>query len=205
MGWIIALVVLVILVLAVVGYAVAIYNRLVSYRERFRNAFSQIDVQLKRRYDLIPNLVETVKGYMTHEQETLTAVIEARNVAKTANDRAQTTGADPAAVRDLAGAENSLLAALGKMMILREDYPELKADQQTSRLMEELVSTENKVAFARQHYNDSVMTYNAYRQSIPPVLLAGPMGFTPAVPFEISDAAERAVVKVDLSGSTATA
>ena len=179
-------------------FGVTTFNRLVTLRERFRNAFSQIDVQLKRRYDLIPNLVETVKGYMTHEQETLTAVIEARNQAYAANEKAQSSNADPAAVRELAGAENTLLASLGKLMAVREDYPELKADQQTSRLMEELVSTENKIAFARQHYNDSTMTYNAYRQSFPPVLIAGPAGFTPAVPFEISDAAERAVVQVNL-------
>ncbi|MEL7238101.1 MAG: LemA family protein, partial [Planctomycetota bacterium] len=165
---------------------------------RFRNAFSQIDVQLKRRYELIPNLVETVKGYLEHEQQTLTAVIEARNAASAANDRAQSSSADPAAMQQLMAAENSLLAGLGQLMMLREDYPDLKADQQTSRLMEELVSTENKVAFARQHYNDSVMTYNAYRQSIPPVLIAGPAGFTAAIPFEISDSAERAVQKVDL-------
>ena len=186
-----------VLVVVPAVYAVAVYNRLVKLRERYRNAYAQIDVQLKRRYDLIPNLVEAVKGYMTHERETLEKVIAARNVAAEANRRASGT-ADPAAVRDVAEAESSLTPALGRLLAVREDYPQLKADTQTSRLMEELVSSENRVAFARQHYNDSVTTYNSYRQSFPPTLVAGPAGFGDAALFEVHEQREREAVRVDL-------
>ena len=186
-----------VLVIVPAVYAVAVYNRLVKLRERYRNAYAQIDVQLKRRYDLIPNLVEAVKGYMTHERETLEKVIAARNVAAEANRRAAGT-ADPAAVREVAEAESSLTPALGRLLAVREDYPQLKADTQTSRLMEELVSSENRVAFARQHYNDSVTTYNSYRQSFPPTLVAGPAGFGDAALFEVHEAREREAVRVDL-------
>jgi LemA protein len=172
------------------------YNRLVSLRQRFANAYAQIDVQLKRRYDLIPNLVETVKGYMAHERQTLEAVIAARNQALAASQQASAAPASSAAIMALAGAENMLLGALGKLFALREAYPQLKADQNTSRLMEELSSTENRIAFARQHYNDSVMAYNAFRQSFPQLLIAGPMGFGEAALFQVDDARERQVVEV---------
>jgi LemA protein len=180
-------------------FVVVAYNRLVTLRERFKNAWSQIDVQLKRRHDLIPNLVEAVKGYMTHERSTLDAVIQARNQAVAATSHA--ASADPGAVRQVIGAENMLVAALGQFMMLREAYPQLKADQQTARLMEELASAENRIAFARQHYNDSVMAYNAYRQSFPTLLVAGPAGFGEAVLFEVTDPRERQVQQVSFSPS----
>ena len=186
-----------VLVLVPAVYAAAVYNRLVKLRERYRNAYAQIDVQLKRRYDLIPNLVEAVKGYMTHERETLEKVIAARNVAAEANRRASGT-ADPTAVREVAEAESSLTPALGRLLAVREDYPQLKADTQTSRLMEELVTSENRIAFARQHYNDSVTTYNSYRQSFPQTLVAGPAGFGDAALFEVHEQREREAVRVDL-------
>ena len=188
-------------------YLVGVYNKLVKLRERFKNGYAQIDVQLKRRYDLIPNLVETVKGYMTHERETLEAVIAARNTAAGANAAAAASPEDAAAVRQVSSAEDGLVAALGQFMALRESYPELKADQQAGRLMEELATTENRIAFARQHYNDSVMTYNACRQSFPQALIAGPAGFGEAVLFEINDAAEREAVAVqfDQAAKPATA
>lgn len=188
--------IVVVLLLAVGFYFVAVYNRLVTLRERYKNGYSQIDVQLKRRYDLIPNLVEAVKGYMSHERETLEKVIAARNQAAAANQQAAANPADNAAVRQVVGAESMLTAALGQFMILREDYPDLKADQQVGQLMEELTSSENRVAFARQHYNDSVMTYNAYRQSFPQTLIAGPAGFGQAELFEIHDPREREAVQV---------
>ena len=178
-------------------YAVVAFNRLVTLRERFKNAYAQIDVQLKRRYDLIPNLVEAVKGYMAHERQTLEAVIAARNQAAAANAAAAARPADPSAVRQVVGAEGMLVAALGRFMMLQEAYPQLKADQQAGRLMEELSSTENRIAFARQHYNDSVMSYNAYRQSFPPVLVAGPLGFGEAALFEVNDPRERQAVQVE--------
>ena len=188
----------VVLLLVVGVFGVSIYNRLVTLRERYKNGFAQIDVQLKRRYDLIPNLVEAVKGYMTHERDTLERVIAARNQAAAANERAAANPGDAAAVRQLAANEGELTALLGRLMAIREDYPDLKADTQTSRLMEELTTTENRVAFARQHYNDSVMAYNAARQSFPAVVLAGPLGFGDAALFEINDAREREAVRVDL-------
>ena len=194
---IVVAVIVAVLVLGVLLYAVGVYNKLVRLRERFRNGYAQIDVQLKRRYDLIPNLVEAVKGYMTHERETLESVIAARNAAATANAQAAASPTDASAVRQVSQAESGLVAALGRFMVLREDYPQLKADTQTSRLMEELSTTENRIAFARQHYNDSVMAYNAYRQSFPPALIAGPAGFGEAVLFEINDPSQREAVKVD--------
>ncbi len=177
----------------------AIYNRLVTLRQRYLNAYAQIDVQLKRRYDLIPRLVETVKGYMAHERETLDAVIAARNAAAEANARAAANPRDGSAVTSAAGAENALIAVLGKLMILREAYPNLKADRNALQLMEELSSTENRVAFARQAYNDAVMQYNTTREQFPNVLLAGMMGFAPAALFQIEDARQREVVAVSLS------
>lgn len=194
-GFVIGLVVGGVLFLLIVLVA-AIYNRLVALKNRYLNAYSQIDVQLKRRHDLIPNLVETVKGYMAHERQTLEAVIAARNVSAAANATAASSHAEPAAVRAAAGAESALLAILGRFMVLVEAYPDLKANATTSRLMEELTSTENRVAFARQAYNDAVMQYNTTRQSFPNVMIAGPMGFGEAALFEITEPAERQVAKV---------
>ncbi|MBC8109303.1 MAG: LemA family protein [Anaerolineae bacterium] len=176
----------------------SIYNRLVTLRQRNLNAFSQIDVQLKRRYDLIPNLVEAVKGYMAHERGTLEEVIRARNTAIAAAEPAARDPRNSAAIQGMATAENALTAALSRMMVLSEGYPQLKADQSTGRLMEELSSTENRVAFARQAYNDSVMQYNTARQTFPTAMIAPAFGFTEASLFQIDDAKQREVVKVSL-------
>jgi len=191
--------VLLALVLVLGLWVAGIYNKLVDLRNRFKNAFSQIDVQLKRRYDLIPNLVETAKGYMKHESTTLEAVIKARNIAAAA---AQTAAADPAdanAVRSLAAAEAGLGGALSRLLVVSEQYPELKANQNMLQLTEELTSTENKIAFARQAYNDSVMTYNTTRETFPNVVFAGAFGFLPAELFKIEDPTERHAPKVSFT------
>lgn len=188
----IALAVVVVLVLLVAG----LYNGLVTLRNRYKNAFAQIDVQLKRRYDLIPNLVEVAKGYIKHERETLEAVIAARNQAASANTRAAASPGDPAAMRGLAGAENQLVGALGRLFALAEAYPDLKANQNMMQLTEEMTSTENKIAFARQAYNDAVTSYNTGREVFPAVIFAGMFGFTPAELFEIANAAEKEAPKV---------
>src|SRR5687767_7236846 len=180
-------------------FVIGIYNRLVALRNRFKNAFSQIDVQLKRRYDLIPNLVETAKGYLQHERNTLEAVIAARNAASAASSRAAQSPGDPNAMKQLAGAEAALTGTLGRFFALAEAYPDLKANQTMSRLMEELTSTENKVAFARQSYNDSVMTYNTARESFPTNLIAGPFNFGPAQLFEIEEPAQKEAPKVSFT------
>ncbi len=172
------------------------YNRLVTLRNRYKNAFSQIDVQLKRRYDLIPNLVETAKGYMKHERETLDAVIKARNQAAAADQKAAANPGDPGAMKALAGAEAGLTGALGRLFALSEAYPDLKANQNMMQLSEELSSTENKVAFARQAYNDAVMSYNIARETFPNNLLANTFNFTPAELFEIEAPDERQAVKI---------
>ncbi len=164
------------LVVLVVVWAVAIYNRLVQLKNRFQNAFAQIEVQLKRRYDLIPNLVETAKGYMAHERETLEAVIQARNQAMSGLQKAAGDPGDSSAINELAGAEGVLSGAMGRLLALAESYPDLKANQNMMQLSEELTSTENKVAFARQAFNDAVTAYNTYRQSFPPVAVAGTFG-----------------------------
>src|SRR5256885_7556211 len=164
-------------------FAVSNYNRLVGLRTRFKNAFSQIDVQLKRRYDLIPNLVETAKGYMAHERNTLEAVIAASNVAASATARAAQQPGEPAAMKELMSAENALTGTLGRLFAVAEAYPDLKANQNMARLMEELSSTENKVAFARQSYNDSVMVYNTTREKFPTNIVAGVFNFGPAELF----------------------
>ena len=180
-------------------YGVSIYNGLVALRNQFKNAFAQIDVQLKRRYDLIPNLVETAKGYMKHERETLEAVIKARNIASAAAQAVASNPADGNAMRSLVSAEAGLGGALSRLMVVSEQYPDLKANENMMRVSEELTSTENKVAFARQAYNDSVMVYNTKREVFPAVLLAGMMGFLPAELFKIEDPTERNAPKVNFT------
>jgi len=177
-------------------FFVGIYNKLVTGRNRFENAFSQIDVQLKRRHDLIPNLVETAKGYLAHERETFEAVIQARNQAQAAGKQAAQNPSDAAAMKGMMGAESSLSGALGRLMVTVEAYPELKADQQMQRLQEELSSTENRIAFARQAFNDAVTSYNIKRETFPSVLVAGSLGFRPATLFEIEVEEERRAPQV---------
>lgn len=178
-------------------FVIGAYNGLVTLRNRFKNAFAQIDVQLKRRYDLIPNLVETAKGYMKHERETLEAVIQARNTAASAGAKAAANPGDPSTMQTLMGAEAALTGTLGKLFALSEAYPDLKANQNMSQLMEELTSTENKVSFARQSYNDSVMVYNTKREVFPSNIVAGMFNFGPAQMFEVTSEAEKAAPKVE--------
>lgn len=168
----IALVVLIFLVVLVIG----IYNKLVALKNRFQNAFAQIEVQLKRRYDLIPNLVETAKGYMSHERETLEAVVQARNQAVSGLQQAAQNPGDPSSMQQLAGAEGMLGGALSRLMAVVEAYPDLKANENMMALQEEITTTENKVAFSRQAFNDAVTNYNTYRQTFPPVIFAGFFG-----------------------------
>ncbi len=189
------LAVVVLLVLFLVG----IYNRLVTSRNGYKNAFAQIDVQLTRRYDLIPNLIETVKGYLAHERNTLEAVIKARNVAVTGLKAAAANPGDPAAVQGLASADNQLSGALGRLFALAEAYPDLKATQNMMQLSEELTSTENKVAFARQAYNDAVLGYNNTREVFPNSIIAGSFGFMPAQMLEIESPQKREVPKVSFT------
>src|SRR5213595_506553 len=172
---------IVLVAVVLVVFIVAGYNSLVTLRNRYKNAYSQIDVQLKRRYDLIPNLVETAKGYLAHERGTLEAVIAARNVAADAGRRAASNTGDGGAIKALGAAENSLTASLGRLFAVAEAYPDLKANQTMASLMEELTSTENKVSFSRQAYNDSVMGYNTTRESFPTNFIAGMFHFDPAV------------------------
>jgi LemA protein len=193
---IIVLIILGAIVLFALMFVIGAYNKLVGLRNRFKNAWAQIDVQLKRRYDLIPNLVETTKGYLKHERGTLEAVIAARNSAFSANGKVAANPGDPAAVKALASAEGSLNGALGRLFALSEAYPDLKANTSMNQLMEELTSTENKVSFARQAYNDSVMTYNTGREVFPTNLLAGMFNFGPAELFVIEKAEERVAPKV---------
>jgi LemA protein len=184
------------LIVILVVYLIAIYNGLVSLRNRVKNGFSQIDVQLQRRYDLIPNLVETAKAYLKHERETLEAVIQARNQAQAAASRAEQDPTDAGAIRELAGAETVLGGAMGRFFALAEAYPDLKANQNMMQLTEELSSTENRIAFARQAYNDAVMTYNTKCESFPDNLVAGNFGFKQAEMLELEDQEARKAVKV---------
>ncbi len=188
-------------IIAVIAFWImGIYNGLVSSRNRFKNAFSQIDIQLKRRYDLIPNLVEVAKNYMKHERETLEAVIAARTQAVSANSRASADPADAAAVQQLAQAEGSLSASLGRLLAVSESYPELKANENMMQLSEELSSTENKIAFARQAYNDSVMQYNIAVEQFPANLIAGMFGFRTGELLQATESAEeRKAVKVSFN------
>lgn len=179
-----------------VFWVISLYNGLITRRNRYKNAFSQIDVQLKRRYDLIPNLVETAKTYMAHEKDTLEAVIRARNQASAARDAVSGAPASAAALQNLGQAEAGLTAAMSRFSIVQEAYPDLKANQNMMQLTEELTSTENKIAFARQAYNDSVMDYNNLREQFPSSFIAGMFNFTEAQSFEVSNDAERAPVKV---------
>ena len=177
-------------IVALALWAVGIFNRLVALRNRFKNAFSQIDVQLKRRYDLIPNLVESVKGYMQHERGTLEAVVKARGNAVSAAQAAAARPGDPAAMQGLSQAEGALGGALGRLLAVFEQYPDLKANQNVLGLQEELSSTENKVAFARQAYNDSVMEYNTRRESFPDSIFAGMFGFGTAELLQATESVE---------------
>ena len=190
-----SLIVVLVVVAILFFYGVGIYNQLVALRNRYQNAFAQIEVQLKRRYDLIPNLVETAKGYLSHERETLESVIAARNAAAAGLAAAAADPGNAAAIKELAGQEGALSGALGRLNVVMEAYPDLKANQNMMQLSEELTATENKVAFARQSFNDQVMAYNTYRQSFPPVVFAGVFGHASdasLLEFEDSDKIQEA-------------
>lgn len=188
-----------VIIALVVFYLIAIYNKLVALRQRFKNGYSQIDVQLQRRYDLIPNLVETAKAYLGHERQTLEAVIAARNSAVTANQAASAHPEDAKAIQSVMAAEGQLTGALGRLFALSEAYPDLKANTTMMQLSEELASTENKVAFSRQAYNDAVMSYNTYREQFPNTLIAGPYNFQEAQLFETEEPEARKAPKVSFS------
>lgn len=189
--------ILLIIFVAIVLYAISLYNRLVSLRNGYKNAFAQIDVQLTRRHDLIPNLVETAKGYMSHEKETLEAVINARNSAVSGLSNAKKDPSNPAAMQELANAENGLNGALGRLFALSESYPDLKANENMMQLSEELTTTENKVSFARQAFNDAVMMYNNLREQFPSNFIANNFNFGAAELLEIEDEVMREVPKVE--------
>jgi LemA protein len=191
------IIILLVIVVALVAYAVSIYNGLVAAKNGYKNAFAQIDVQLTRRHDLIPNLVEVAKGYLAHERGTLEEVIQARNAAVSGLAAAKANPGDPAAMQNLSATENSLTQGLGRLFALSEAYPDLKANTTMMQLSEELTSTENRVAFARQAYNDSVMNYNNRRETFPGSLLAG--GFPAAEPLALENPAAREAPKVSFT------
>ena len=188
--------VVILLVFLVLIFVIGGYNALVTLRNRYKNAYSQIDVQLKRRYDLIPNLVETAKGYLQHERGTLEAVIQARNAAVTANTRAAQNPGDASAMKEISSAESALSGVMGRFFALAEAYPNLKANTTMMSLMEELTSTENKVSFARQAYNDAVMTYNTRREVFPTNFIASTFNFGPAELFVIEKSEQKEAPKV---------
>ncbi len=196
---VIVVVVLIVPLFFIAVFVASAYNKLVSLRNRYKNAYSQIDVQLKRRYDLIPNLVETAKGYIKHERGTLEAVTAARNAASAASAKVAVNPGDAASMKELIAAESTLSGTLGRLFAVAEAYPDLKANQTMMSLMEELTSTENKVAFARQAYNDAVMTYNTGREVFPSNLIAGTFNFGPAEPFIIEKPAEKEAPKVSFA------
>jgi len=197
-GLIVAIVLLVV-VIGFVGFVIGVYNKLVTMRNRYKNAYAQIDVQLKRRYDLIPNLVETAKGYIKHERETLEAVTAARNIAYAASKIAAANPGDSSAIKNLSSAETGLGGTLSRLMMVSEQYPDLKANQNMMQLTEELTSTENKISFARQAYNDSVMTYNTDREVFPSNLIAGMFNFAAAELFVIDKPEQKDAPKVSFS------
>ena len=189
--------VLLIIFVGIILFGVGLFNRLVSGRNAYKNAFAQIDVQLTRRHDLIPNLVETAKGYMAHEKDTLEAVINARNAAMSGLNNAKADPTNPDAMKNLAQAEQGLSGALGRLFALSESYPDLKANENMMQLSEEITTTENKVSFARQAFNDAVMMYNNLREQFPSNFIADWFNFTPAQLLEIEDEAKREVPKVE--------
>ena len=195
------IIITVVVVFGIIGILIiaGMYNSLVTLRNRFKNAFAQIDVQLKRRYDLIPNLVEVAKGYLKHERETLESVTQARNVAASAVSAAAANPSSAEAMQDLMGAETALGGALSRLLVTVEAYPDLKSNQNMMSLQEELASTENKVAFSRQAFNDAVMGYNTKRETFPTNLIAGMFNFAAATLFEIERAEEREAVKVSFT------
>ena len=194
-GLIIAAVLLVVVV-SLIAFVIGVYNKLVTMRNRYKNAYAQIDVQLKRRYDLIPNLVEIAKGYIKHERETLENVTKARNIAYVASQAAAANPGDASAMKGLVSAESGLAGTLSRLMMVSEQYPDLKANQNMMQLTEELTSTENKISFARQAYNDSVMSYNTDREVFPSNLIAGMFNFTPAELFVIDKPEQKEAPKV---------
>lgn len=195
-GLLITLIVVLVVAVFLILWLVGLYNGLVRGRNQYKNAFAQIDVQLKRRYDLIPNLVETAKAYLTHEKTTLEEVVKARAAAVSANGQAAANPGDPSAMRALSGAEGQLNGALGRLIATFEAYPDLKANQNILAVQEELTTTENKVAFARQAFNDAVTSYNNGREVFPTVLVAGMFGFKDAALLEIENKEERSAPKV---------